>query len=98
MTEIPVHDRSATADQVVAALDSAGLAIMRELAAAATMDRLKADFEPYLDRVQAGRADFAGHRTNRISNLIAKTAACQELATQPLIMAACDRPLRIAEA
>ncbi len=84
---------TATVDDVVACLDESGYAIVRELADAPTVDRINADFDPYLAKVQLGTTEFAGFRTRRINNLIAKSTACGELALHPLVMAACDRVL-----
>jgi ectoine hydroxylase-related dioxygenase (phytanoyl-CoA dioxygenase family) len=89
----PEFERDASPEAVADALDEHGYAIVRELADAATVSRLNADFEPHVDAVQLGRTDFAGHRTKRINNLIAKSAACRELAVHPTIMSVCDRVL-----
>lgn len=88
-----IFDASATADEVFACLNERGYAVIHSLAPAETMDRLNADFDPYIDAVQLGRTDFAGFRTKRINNLVAKSKACQELAEHPLVMALCDRVL-----
>ncbi|WP_164516577.1 phytanoyl-CoA dioxygenase family protein [Minwuia thermotolerans] len=89
----PEFDRDASPEAVAEALDEHGYAIVRELADAETVSRLNADFDPHVDAVQLGRTDFAGHRTKRINNLIAKSAACRELAVHPTIMGVCDRVL-----
>jgi ectoine hydroxylase-related dioxygenase (phytanoyl-CoA dioxygenase family) len=86
-------DRTATADQVVAALETEGYAVVEGLADGAAMDAINADFDPYLDRVQRGTTDFAGFKTRRINNLIAKSKTCGDLALNPLVMAVCDRVL-----
>jgi len=89
----PTFERDASADDIVTSLDQVGYAVVRNLADAATIDRINADFDPYLDRVKLGSTEFAGFRTKRINNLIAKSAACGELALNPLVMAICDRVL-----
>jgi ectoine hydroxylase-related dioxygenase (phytanoyl-CoA dioxygenase family) len=89
----PAFDRNAHAADVVASLEQHGYAIVRERADTATLARLNNDFDPYVDAVQLGTTEFAGDKTKRINNLIAKSAACRELALDPLIMAVCDAVL-----
>lgn len=86
-------DPDATPDEIVESLDEHGYAIIRELADPDTVARLNADFDPHVDAVELGRTDFAGHRTKRINNLIAKSTACQELAVHPTVLGVCDRVL-----
>jgi len=89
----PRFQRDATPDAIVASLDEHGYAIVERLADEATLARLNGEFDPYLDAVQLGKTDFAGHRTKRVNNLIAKSTACQELALHPTIMGVCDAVL-----
>lgn len=89
----PVLDASASADDVFACLEEVGYAIVRELVPQDAMDRLNADFDPYIEAVPLGRTDFAGFRTKRINNLVVKSKICQDLAQHPLVMALCDRVL-----
>ena len=84
---------TASADAILAALDEHGFAVIERLADAATMDRLDADFDPYMNKVALGKTEFAGFQTRRINNLLAKSPTCGELALHPLLMALCDRVL-----
>jgi len=88
-----IFDRNAAADDVVASLGEVGYAVVRELADSDTIDRINADFDPYLGGVKLGETEFAGFKTRRINNLIAKSAGCGELALNPLVMSVCDRVL-----
>jgi len=89
----PRFDRTASADAVYAALEDVGYAIVERLGDAAVMDRLDAELGPHIDAVQLGHTDFAGYRTKRVNNLLAKSVAAGELALNPLVMAVCDRVL-----
>ncbi|MSP83946.1 MAG: hypothetical protein EXQ94_13815 [Alphaproteobacteria bacterium] len=89
----PIFEATAGADDVAAAVDESGYAIVRDLADDATIDAINRDFDPHLARVPLGTTEFAGFRTRRINNLIAKSAACGRLALHPLVMALCDRVL-----
>src|SRR5215471_2341931 len=88
-----MFDRNAAADDVTARLERVGYAVVRELADGDTIDRVNADFDPYLGGVKLGATEFAGFKTRRINNLIAKSPACGELALNPLVLAVCDRVL-----
>ncbi len=88
-----VLDRSASIDAIQAALDEFGFAVIERLADAATMDRLDADFDPWMNAVPLGATEFAGYRTRRINNLLAKSATCGELAMHPMVLALCDHVL-----
>src|SRR5262245_44399434 len=88
-----VFDRNATVDDVAASLAEVGYAVVERLADPDTLARVNADFDPYLGNVQLGGTEFAGFKTRRINNLIAKSAACGELALNPLVMSVCDRVL-----
>jgi len=89
----PVFARDAAAADVVASLEEHGYALVHRLADPATLARLNDELDPYLAAVPLGRTDFAGHRTKRINNLIAKSPAAGELALNPLVMSVCDRVL-----
>lgn len=93
MPRDPVLDRSASLDEIQETLEEIGYAIVERAADAATLGRLNADFDPYMDRIQLGRTDFAGYRTKRINNLLAKSRTCHELAMHPLVLGICDRVL-----
>ncbi len=88
-----MFDRNASIDAILGALDEVGFAVIERAADAATMDRLDADFDPYMNRVALGATEFAGYRTRRINNLLAKSATCGALAMHPLVLALCDRVL-----
>ncbi|MEM7342112.1 MAG: phytanoyl-CoA dioxygenase family protein [Actinomycetota bacterium] len=89
----PEFDSAAEPDAIAESLDEHGYAIIHRLADADTVARLNADFDPHVDAVHLGATEFAGRRTKRINNLIAKSSACQELALHPTVMAVCDRVL-----
>ncbi len=89
----PEFEREASPDAIAESLAQHGYAIVRELADAATIERLNAEFDPHVEAVELGKTDFSGHKTKRINNLIAKSGACQELAMHPTVMGVCDRVL-----
>jgi len=88
-----ILDRNATLDRIHETLEEVGYVVIERAADSETMDRLDADFDPYMNAVPLGATDFAGYRTRRINNLLAKSAACGELALHPLVLGICDRVL-----
>jgi len=89
----PVFDRAASPDAIAAALEEVGYAIVERVAGPDFMDRVDAEFSPYLDAVELSTTEFYGYKNKRIYNLIAKSRAAQELAIHPLVLAVCDRVL-----
>lgn len=89
----PRFERDAEAAEVVASIEEHGYAIVERLADAETLARLNSEFDPYIDAVQLGTTAFAGNRTKRLNNLIAKSTVCRELAMNPLVLACCDSVL-----
>ncbi|WP_439813692.1 phytanoyl-CoA dioxygenase family protein [Zavarzinia sp. CC-PAN008] len=75
---------------IIAAIEEHGFAVVTHAADPALVDAANADFDPYLDKVQLGRTDFAGFKTRRINNLIAKSPACGRIAMHPVVMQVCD--------
>lgn len=89
----PQFERDVDAADVAASLEEHGYAIVRNLAEPEVLARLNAEFDPYVDAVPLGKTEFAGDKTKRINNLIAKSTACRELALNPLVMGVCDSVL-----
>ena len=83
----PEFERNAPPQAIVEGLEEHGYVIVHRLADPGTLARMNADFDPYLNAVQLGATDFAGHKTKRINHLIAKSEACQALAMNPTVMA-----------
>ena len=84
---------TATADQVVEAMDAQGFAVVERLLSPAQTAAVRADLTRVLETVPLGRNDFEGHRTKRIYNLFAKTRAFDDIALHPLLLGVLDRVL-----
>ena len=74
-------------------LDEHGYAIIHRLIDDQMVAQLNADFDPYLNRVQLGKTDFAGHNTKRVNGLMTKSPTCQQLAIHPTVLELCDEVL-----
>jgi ectoine hydroxylase-related dioxygenase (phytanoyl-CoA dioxygenase family) len=86
-------DSHASVDDVVAALDDHGYAVIDGMMTPAQVTAARRELAPFLDETPLGRNSFEGHRTRRVYALFAKVRAFDEPATHPLILGALDRVL-----
>ncbi|HLB24378.1 MAG TPA: phytanoyl-CoA dioxygenase family protein, partial [Dehalococcoidia bacterium] len=84
---------STSVDDVVAALDRDGFAIVEGVLSPADAQQKRDDLISVLRATPTGRNDFEGFKTQRIYNLFAKTRAFDGPATQPLILGVLDKVL-----
>ena len=75
-------------------LDSDGALILDDVLAAADIDQVRAEIDPYVAATADGRDTFTGHQTTRTGALVARSPACRELVMHPEILAACDAYLK----
>jgi ectoine hydroxylase-related dioxygenase (phytanoyl-CoA dioxygenase family) len=79
---------TAAPEEVAAALARDGVAVVDRLVPRAFMERAQQELAPFLERTPFGTDGFAGRRTKRTGGLIARSAACRELAMNPLVLGA----------
>jgi ectoine hydroxylase-related dioxygenase (phytanoyl-CoA dioxygenase family) len=84
---------SATVDDVCAALDRSGYAIVEGVLSPEEAKAKRAALSEVLQATPTGRNDFEGFKTQRIYALFAKTRAFDEPATHPLVLGVLDRVL-----
>lgn len=80
-------------DEVTAALDRDGYAIVEGVLHADEVQARKAELHRLLNVTRRGRNDFEGFETQRIYALFAKTRAFDDAATHPLVIGVLDRVL-----
>lgn len=93
MGELPRLGARASVDEVVAALDREGCAVVERFIDAAKVAALKEELAPHREQTPLGRNDFEGFDTRRIYALFAKVRGFDELATHPLLLGVLDRVL-----
>lgn len=86
MTGIPRFDRSAPADEIVAAFRTAGCAIIERLVDTEIVDRVRADMDPYIAATPTGGDDFSGRNTTRTGALLARSRSSIDLVANPLVL------------
>ncbi len=94
MATLETIEPTASADEAMAILERDGAVIYRNLLDAATIDRVRADLDPYLVRSYLGEGDFWGYKTKRVAALVAKSGTfAEQVAPHPTILAVMDRLL-----
>ncbi len=83
----------ATPEDVAAAIEREGYAIVERLLMPEEAAAKRAELTRILSETPVGRNDFEGFKTRRIYALFAKTRAFDEPATHPLVLAVLDRVL-----
>ncbi|MCO5397509.1 phytanoyl-CoA dioxygenase family protein [Ralstonia soli] len=78
--------QAATAQDVIAALERDGGVIVEDFLASETLDGLRNDLLPLIERQAVGRDSFSGNCTRRLSRLFSRTRHCAALATHPLYL------------
>ncbi len=78
--------QQAAAGDVIAALERDGGVIIEDFLASETLDGLRNDLLPLIERQPVGRDSFSGNRTRRLSRLFGRTRHCVQIATHPLYL------------
>jgi hypothetical protein len=81
---------TATRDEVLKVLSEDAAVIIDGLIPPDLLDRVRTEIMPYVEATPTGRDDFTGRLTTRTGALIARSPACRELVTDPLINAATE--------
>lgn len=79
---------SAPPEKIAEVLDRDACCVVDELASPETMDRFRAEMDPWFRRIPSGRDDFSGRHTQRVGGLIARSPIARELVEHPLVIGA----------
>ena len=90
MAELSRLSGGADLEDVIAALERSGGVVIEDFLAPATLEGLRADLMPLLERQANGRDSFSGRQTRRLSALFAHTRHCAAIATHPLYLPAAE--------
>jgi ectoine hydroxylase-related dioxygenase (phytanoyl-CoA dioxygenase family) len=89
----PAARTVASVDDVVAALERDGWALVENVLRAEAVRAARADLLEILKSTPVGRGEFEGFKTRRVYGLFGKTRTLDAAATNPLVMGALDRVL-----
>ncbi len=81
------------AEHVSEAIKRDGYAVVEHLLDPVSLQRLRSELDPWVDKTEFGDEDFWGHRTKRFGALIAKSRIAQEMLIHPTILGVADRVL-----
>ncbi|MDP1555814.1 MAG: phytanoyl-CoA dioxygenase family protein [Hyphomonas sp.] len=81
---------TATRDEILKVLADDAAVIIDGLMPPDLLGRVRTEIMPYVEATPTGRDDFTGRLTTRTGALIARSPACRELVTDPLINAATE--------
>ena len=76
--------------RVLAAVKRDGACIIRDVLSPAALATIDAEVLPWIDRSEAGRDEFTGRHTKRTGALVARSPACREVVTHPLVLEAAN--------
>jgi ectoine hydroxylase-related dioxygenase (phytanoyl-CoA dioxygenase family) len=85
---MPIERLSAetTGARVAELLARDGCCIVERLVPRATLDRARAELEPFLEATAYGPDEFSGRRTRRTGGLLLRSPTCRELVMHPLVL------------
>jgi ectoine hydroxylase-related dioxygenase (phytanoyl-CoA dioxygenase family) len=81
---------TASLDDVIAAIDRDGGAIIEDYVSSQIVHELEADLLPQIGKISTGRDDFAGTKTRRMSALFARTRRIADVVVHPLLLGASE--------
>ncbi|MEV6349724.1 phytanoyl-CoA dioxygenase family protein [Actinoplanes sp. NPDC051851] len=97
MALVRISATTATAEEITALIRRDGGCILTEAVPTEVLDDITTEMDPHIEAGRPGTFAFAGYRTVRVPNLIARSASVQKLIMHPLIlevakqvMAKCD--------
>ncbi|MFP6745614.1 MAG: phytanoyl-CoA dioxygenase family protein [Alphaproteobacteria bacterium] len=93
MSQLNVFNASATADEVIPALETDGYVIIEGVLDGDDHDTFRGELAPHVAETPVVGTDFSGHHTRRFGGVMAKSAVARDLALNPMVMALADHLL-----
>ena len=94
MATLNSFDAEVGAEQVAAAIERDGFAIVRGLLDPEALARLSGELTPHLEATELGDPDtFFGHKTKRFGALLSRCPMTRDMVVHPLLLAVVDRVL-----
>lgn len=90
---IPHLPGDATCEEVVAAVEGAGGAVIDDAVSSEFMDELAAELHPWIERTPVGTDEFEGAHTRRTGGLIGRSPKSRALIMHPLVLTASKKIL-----
>ena len=81
-------DTKSGTDEIVDLVQTDGALILENVLTGEHVDQVVEEIMPYVEATKPGADDFSGRQTRRTGALVARSAACRELITNPIVCAA----------
>ena len=92
---MPVEHLSATSspEKIAEVLSRDACCVVDRVVSPGVMDRAASELKPWFDSVAQGQDPFAGHKTQRVGGLIARSETCRELVENPIVLGGVGKAL-----
>jgi hypothetical protein len=94
MPQLITLNADASTEDILTILARDGALIIRDLVSERDMDRLASEIMPFVEATRPGKDGFSGTRTTRTGALVARSAACREVISHPLLHSLCEAFLK----
>ena len=74
-------------------LEEYGALIIRDVIDQTTIEKLRNEIDPFIQKAPSGRDDFSGFKTQRMGALVSRSPTCRSLITNDLILEAAKKYL-----
>lgn len=88
MAELIRLPADAGSERIVDVAQRDGALILNGVLSPDDVGRLRAELDPYMNATRRGADEFSGVQTTRTGALVARSSACRDLVTNPLVLAA----------
>ena len=86
MTQLTRLAADTRPEEIVKRVQEEGAVVLEDAIDAAAVERTLSEIRPYLDATRYGADDFSGRHTKRTGALVARSAECRALVTNPTIV------------
>lgn len=90
MAKVEKVSKTENISKILEILDRDGCVVIENVLSGSGLKQLKAELAPHMEATPNCKGDFYGHKTKRVSSLIAKSKICQEIAVEPTILQVMD--------
>jgi len=90
MPQLVTLPPTASPEEIMAVIHRDGAVIVRDVMSPAQVDQLTAEIMPWVEATQPGQDGFSGFRTTRTGALVARSPACRDLVSHPLLHDLCE--------
>lgn len=87
MAALETLSGNSSAQSIIKVIERDGAAIVADMADPATIEQMRSELHPYIERTPMGGDDFTGRSTQRTGALVARTPTCRDFVLNEQILA-----------